>query len=139
MMTVAAVVLSVGVLLYALMVRDVESVEAAPESPAQRLEERKEAIYESLRDLAFEYRTGKLSEHDYQLTKRELQQELAAINAELAKLKGETPGVPTAQPVAAVAAPPPASASRCPHCGTQFPQPMKFCGECGKPMSASAT
>jgi len=139
MMTVAAVVLSVGVLLYALLVRDVEPLEAEPESPAQRLEERKAAIYESLRDLAFEYRTGKLSEHDYQVTKRELQQELAAVNAELARLKGETAVVPTTPPVESVSQAAPAPASRCPHCGAQFPQPMKFCGECGRPMSSSAT
>jgi hypothetical protein len=22
----------------------------------------------------------------------------------------------------------------CPHCGAKFAQPLKFCGECGKPM-----
>ena len=25
----------------------------------------------------------------------------------------------------------------CPHCGAKFPQPLKFCGECGKPMKVA--
>jgi hypothetical protein len=137
MLTVSAVVLSVGVLLYALLVREAEQLPDEPDSPLQRLEERRAAIYDSLRDLAFDFRTGKLSESDYQLTKHELQQELAAVNAELARLKGETAGAPAVPPVAAVAEADRAPASRCPHCGAEFPQPMKFCGECGKPMSGS--
>ena len=24
---------------------------------------------------------------------------------------------------------------KCPHCGAKFPQPLKFCGECGKAMA----
>ena len=26
----------------------------------------------------------------------------------------------------------------CPHCQTRMDKPMKFCGECGKPMGAKA-
>ena len=31
--------------------------------------------------------------------------------------------------------PKPEAANKCPHCGAEFPKPMKFCGECGKAMS----
>ena len=45
--------------------------------------ERKEATYENLRDLNFEYKTGKLSEKDYAIQRASLEDEAAAILAEL--------------------------------------------------------
>lgn len=47
------------------------------------LEERKEATYENLRDLNFEYKAGKLSEEDYAIQRASLEDEAAAILAEL--------------------------------------------------------
>jgi hypothetical protein len=61
--------------------------EPEPVSPFQHLDERKAAIYENLRDLQFEYRLGKLSDDDYQSTKKDLQKELARVLAEVDKLK----------------------------------------------------
>ncbi len=37
---------------------------------------------------------------------------------------------------AAPAPPTPPSNTQCPHCGAKFARAMKFCGECGKAMSA---
>ena len=45
--------------------------------------ERKEATYENLRDLNFEYKAGKLSESDYAVQRASLEDEAAAILAEL--------------------------------------------------------
>ncbi|MDR3747627.1 MAG: hypothetical protein P4M04_05690 [Acidobacteriota bacterium] len=45
--------------------------------------ERKEATYENLRDLNFEYKAGKLSEHDYAIQRASLEDEAAAILAEM--------------------------------------------------------
>ena len=45
---------------------------AAPAGLRQYLDDRKAQIYENLRDLQFEYRVGKLSDEDYQSTKRDL-------------------------------------------------------------------
>jgi len=45
--------------------------------------ERKEATYENLRDLNFEYKAGKLSEEDYAIQRASLEDEAAAILAEL--------------------------------------------------------
>ena len=56
--------------------------EPLPVSPIQHLEDRKQAIYDNLRDLQFEYRLGKLSDDDYQQTKQALQKELAGVLAE---------------------------------------------------------
>ena len=47
------------------------------------LQERKEATYENLRDLNFEYKAGKLSEQDYALQRAALEDEAAAILAEM--------------------------------------------------------
>jgi hypothetical protein len=103
--------------------------------PYAHLEARKGQIYENLRDLQFEYRVGKLSDSDYQATKTGLQTELAGVLAEIDRLKGAAP-----EPVKNVAVNGKRSAakSQCPHCGAKFPQALKFCGECGKPMEVRA-
>jgi hypothetical protein len=51
------------------------------------LRERKEAVYENLRDLNFEYRSGKFPENDYLTMKGSLEEEAAAILAEMARLE----------------------------------------------------
>ena len=47
------------------------------------LQERKDATYENLRDLNFEYKAGKLSEEDYAVQRAALEDEAAAILAEM--------------------------------------------------------
>jgi hypothetical protein len=51
------------------------------------LRERKDAVYENLRDLNFEYRSGKFPENDYLSMKASLEEEAAAILAEMARLE----------------------------------------------------
>jgi rRNA maturation endonuclease Nob1 len=126
-------ILTVGVLAYILGVRPKDLPEPQPVSPFQHLDERKAAIYENLRDLQFEYRVGKLSDADYQQTKKDLQKELAQVLAEVDRLREQL----GAKPAKAVAVTPKASEPVkyvCPSCGTQFDKDLKFCGECGKPM-----
>jgi hypothetical protein len=125
----AAVVLVMGTLLFTLFVRSQDVPEAPAVSPTAHLEERKAQIYENLRDLQFEFRLGKLSDADYQKTKVDLQLELAKVLAEI----DAVPAVP-AKPVRAQAVQA-AVSDKCPHCGAKFPQPLKFCGECGKAMA----
>jgi hypothetical protein len=55
------------------------------------LRERKDVVYENLRDLNFEYRSGKFPESDYQAMKISLEDEAAAVLAEIAQLE-ENPG-----------------------------------------------
>jgi hypothetical protein len=47
------------------------------------LEERKEAVYENLRDLSFEHNAGKLSDEDYEQQRTGLESEAAVILAEM--------------------------------------------------------
>ena len=117
----------IGFLLF-IRVKDIPR--PAPESPFKHLEERKAAIYENLRDLQFEYRLDKLSDQDYQATKLELQKDLAQVMAETDRIKSEL------KPMTVVVPPPKKNA--CPACGATFDNPLKFCGECGKPMGGAA-
>lgn len=65
-----------------------ESVSAGPEKTrASFLRERKEAVYENLRDLNFEYKAGKVPDVDYQSLKSSLEVEAAGILAEIEQLE----------------------------------------------------
>ena len=131
----AAVVLVMGTLLFTLFVRSQDVPETPAVSPTAHLEERKAQIYENLRDLQFEFRLGKLSDADYQKTKIDLQRELAKVLAEIDAVQPPVPAKP-ARAAAVKATETLAKVSdKCPHCGAKFPQPLKFCGECGKAMA----
>lgn len=54
---------------------------------ASYLRERKDAVYENLRDLNFEYKAGKVPDADYQSIKSSLQDEAATLLAEISRLE----------------------------------------------------
>jgi hypothetical protein len=143
-LAIAVAALLAATLFYTLFVRAKDIPPPDPVSPTQHLDERRAAIYENLRDLQFEYRVGKLSDADYAQTKLSLQKELAVVMAETERIvKGgavakagasskptKTASAPLLKSeLAAVAV-----GLTCPHCGAEFPVPMKFCGSCGKAM-----
>jgi len=148
-----ACAIAIAAIVYVLGVRPKDLPEPEPVSPFLHLDERKAAIYENLRDLQFEYRLGKLSDQDYQLTKQDLQKELATVMAEVDRVKQQlhgtapaskpaavpAPAIPAAKSAAAAAPKPAADPFVCPHCQARFPQDLKFCGECGKPMKVAQT
>lgn len=51
------------------------------------LEERREVVYENLRDLNFEYRAGKYPEEDYAAQRASLENEAAGVLAEMDALR----------------------------------------------------
>lgn len=51
------------------------------------LRERKEVVYENLRDLSFEHTAGKFPDSDYEVMKASLEQEAASILAEMARIE----------------------------------------------------
>jgi rRNA maturation endonuclease Nob1 len=137
MIIALACVIAIAVIAFILGVRAQDLPEPEPESPFLHLDERKAAIYENLRDLQFEYRVGKLSDQDYQNTKKDLQKDLAAVLAEVDALKTRL-ALGTSLVGQAI---PPATHSlngySCESCGAHFEKPLKFCGECGKPMKVA--
>ena len=130
MLLAAAILLIAVTVLFTFSIRDKDMPVPEPLSPTRHLDERRAAIYENLRDLQFEYRVGKLSDSDYQQTKVGLQKELAGVLAEIEKVSSGAPPTPV-KPVP----PKPTPGTVCPHCNAKFPDPLKFCGECGKAMS----
>lgn len=139
MILAVAVALTAGVLAFVFLIRpeDLPPAEAPP--PWAHLEEKRDILYDNLRDLNFEYGLGKLSDDDYAKAKATLQAELAQVNAELERMQAQAAGK-RAKAAAAKADPAPQAApgTVCPHCGAKFDKPLKFCGECGKPMAGGA-
>jgi hypothetical protein len=76
-----------------------------------------------------------MSDDDYQRSKQDLQKELARVMAEVEKVAGgqQVKTKPAAAQTASAK-----KLSVCPHCKAEFPQALKFCGECGKPMKLPA-
>jgi len=82
----ASAMFALAVLVYVFWVP--VQVEASPEkSRLAYLRERKDAVYENLRDLNFEYKAGKFPEADYESLKTSLETEAAGILAEIADLE----------------------------------------------------
>ncbi len=70
-----------------------QRVEAAEEKTRLAfLLERKETVYENLRDLNFEFKAGKLPDADYQSMRAALEDEAAALLAEIDLLQNQPSG-----------------------------------------------
>src|SRR6185312_925965 len=124
-MTIAlAALIAVAVIVFILSVRAKDLPAPEPVSPFQHLDERKAAIYENLRDLQFEYRVGKLSDIDYQQTKKDLQKELAQVLAEVDRVREHVVGA--VKPAKAVATPARPAKFVCPSCNAEFEKDLKF-------------
>src|ERR1700691_3902418 len=131
-----AALIAAGAIVFVLTVRAEDLPVPEPVSPFQHLDERKAAIYENLRDLQFEYRLAKLSDKHYQKTKKDLQRNLAGGMPEGDRIKLQV-GSNGSVPFPKTRSEPQPDPLTCPHCGAKFAQPLKFCGECGKPMKVA--
>ncbi len=87
----ACVLLALAVMVF-LFVLEPEPSDSAPHrSRLDQLLERRDTIYDNLRDLKFEHRAGKFSEKDYEQTKQALEVEAALVLAEIEKVTGGVP------------------------------------------------
>ena len=86
MIAAACALLTVGLLFYIFSGTDTEPA-AAPKTRVTYLRERKEVVYENLRDLNFEFKAGKFPERDYQSMRAGLEDEAARILAEIETLE----------------------------------------------------
>lgn len=96
---------------------------------ATELEARKEAIYAQIKDIDFDYATGKLSEEDYRDLRAQYKREAAAILQEIDRVqqrltsgKRRRKGKPKAQRF-------------CPTCGHPTAIGDRFCTNCGANLS----
>lgn len=97
---VAAIAIACVVLLAALLgflfVIRVDPADLAPHrSRLDQLLERRDTIYDNLRDLRFEHHAGKFSESDFNQTRQTLELEAARVLAEIEILTGSAPSVTT--------------------------------------------
>ena len=98
---VACVLLAVATIIFVFGVRPEGSDSAPHRTKLDQLMERRDAIYENLRDLRFEYRAGKFSEKDYDDTRQLLEIEAARVLADMDVLTGGSPTPATRQAASA--------------------------------------
>jgi hypothetical protein len=89
--------LALATLVFIFYVRPDESDFAPHRTQLDSLMDRRDAIYENLRDLRFEFRAGKFSESDYEETKQALEVEAARVLEQMDELMGATPTPATRQ------------------------------------------
>jgi hypothetical protein len=79
----ACLALAIATILFIFYIRPDASDLAPHRSKLDQLLERRDTIYDNLRDLRFEYRSGKYSEGDYEAMKASLENEAALVVAEI--------------------------------------------------------
>ena len=86
MILIGCIALTALAVIYVFNVPD--SVSAGPEKTRTSfLEERKEAVYENLRDLNFEYKAGKYPEEDFHVQRAQLEDETSLLLSEIELLQ----------------------------------------------------
>lgn len=88
MIFAACAMLLIGILVYVFFPQK-KAEEQTQKTRLEFLRERKDAVYENLRDLNFEYRAGKYPEEDYAAQRAGLENEAAQIVAEIEFLEGD--------------------------------------------------
>jgi len=79
----ACLALAVATLLFIFYIQPDASDLAPHRTKLDHLMERRDTIYDNLRDLRFEYRSGKYSEGDFEAMKTALENEAALVLAEI--------------------------------------------------------
>ena len=104
-------------------------------TPLGDLKRRRLVVYENLKDLEFEYQSGKIARQDYESLKTNYLGEAAALMAttrqaeELKEKEAVIEREVTAR--RALRRQPRSPQYVCLKCGFENPVPVKFCGECG--------
>ena len=116
-----------------------EEVVPVDVTPLIDLKRRRLVVYENMQDLDFEYKSGKIAPNDYQSLRDNYTREAAHLMAATKEL--ELPKEDDALIESEVAARrsrrklQPSEDYVCSKCGFENPLPVKFCGECGAPVS----
>jgi hypothetical protein len=79
----ACLALAIATFLFIFYIQPDASDLAPHRSKLDQLMERRDTIYDNLRDLRFEFRSGKYSESDYEAMKTSLENEAALVVAEI--------------------------------------------------------
>ncbi len=87
---VACGLLALSILAYIFYV-PMEVVSGPVKTRLVYLRERKDVVYENLRDLKFEYKAGKLSDADYESMRAAMEDEAGTLLAEIERLESRPP------------------------------------------------
>jgi len=114
------------------------------DGPLADLLQRKETLLLSIKELEFDYQTGKLSSEDYQrLDQRARHQAIALLRQiekaipDSANLEAELEAAIRRQRKAVEAVAPAESAPTCPRCATALRASDNFCPKCGLALTAA--
>jgi hypothetical protein len=94
---VACVLLALATMIFIFGVRPEPSDAQPHRTKLDQLLDRRDAIYENLRDLRFEHRAGKFSDADYEEIRHSLEIEAARVLAEMDIATGSAPSPATRQ------------------------------------------
>jgi hypothetical protein len=96
MIALACILLAVGAFAYVFApMREADVAHGADKPRLAFLRERKETVYDNLRDLNFEHKAGKFPEADFLAMRAGLEAEAAAILAEIEDLEQGRPASPS--------------------------------------------
>lgn len=84
----ACVALAAATLVFIFFLEPERGGEAVYRTKLDQLLERRDVVYENLRDLKFEHRSGKYSGADYEEMKRAMEMDAATVLAEIDKATG---------------------------------------------------
>jgi hypothetical protein len=93
-MLLLCLAMTLGLLFYTFYFQDVPPG-VQEKSRLAFLRERKDVVYENLRDLNFEYKAGKFPENDYEQMRAALEEEAAALLAEIEVLESVVQSKPS--------------------------------------------
>ena len=94
----ACVALTAATMIFIFFIQPDASDSAPHRSHLDQLLERRDTIYDNLRDLKFEYRTGKFAEQDYEQMRQTLESEAALVLAEIETVTGNEARLPRRDP-----------------------------------------
>ena len=123
MVALICILMTLAALAFVFFVEPDPVLSSAVDEQIAPLLRKKDILYENLRDLLFEFRMGKLSETDYQESKRTAQAELVPLLSTLEELN--------AKKIREEVTPPPGWCVRCSHTN---PDTNAYCGNCGAPL-----
>jgi hypothetical protein len=99
----ACVALTAAVFIFVFLIEPDASDSAPHRSRLDQLMERRDTIYDNLRDLKFEHRTGKFAEQDYEQMRDTLETEAALVLAQIEEVTGNEASLPRRAAAAAAA------------------------------------
>jgi len=91
---VACIALTAAILIFIFMIEPDPGDSAPHRSHLDQLLEKRDTLYDNLRDLKFEYRSGKFAEADFEAMKQTLENEAALVLAEIEAVTGNEGALP---------------------------------------------